>query len=130
MGRLRSSPAAPLTDWSSSKSRTTSTAATTSATSTADDSNTTTEDPQRFVQYALVCLVAMVGYADRINMSVAVLGMADEMGWTLQDRAASMAAFFYGCVRTACTYRTLRSSFRWSSIRAFLLLGDVWRVVA
>ena len=55
-------------------------------------------DPHRFVQYAMVCLMSMVGYADRINMSVAVLGMADELGWTLQDRGASMAAFFYGCV--------------------------------
>lgn len=55
--------------------------------------------PERYVQYALLCLVAMVGYADRINMSVAVLGMADELGWTLHDRGAAMAAFFYGyCV--------------------------------
>ena len=35
-------------------------------------------------------------YADRINMSVAVIGMADELEWTLQQRAQAMSAFFYG----------------------------------
>ena len=36
--------------------------------------------PPRYTQYALMCIVGLVGYADRINMSVAVIGMAEELG--------------------------------------------------
>ena len=40
---------------------------------------------ERHVQYILLCLVGLVGYADRINMSVAVIGMAEELDWTLMQ---------------------------------------------
>jgi hypothetical protein len=43
-----------------------------------------------------VLLVGLVGYCDRINMSVAVIGMADELGWTLYQRSTAMTAFFFG----------------------------------
>ena len=73
------------------------------------------------MQYALLCAAGCVGYADRINMSVAVLGMSKELGaplplllqlvlllalrlmllnadWTMEQRSSALSVFFWGYV--------------------------------
>ena len=37
-------------------------------------------------------------YSDRVNISVAIVHMADEYGWTMQERGGPMSAFFYGYI--------------------------------
>ena len=37
-------------------------------------------------------------YCDRVNLSVAVISMADELEWDREQQAAVLAAFFYGYV--------------------------------
>lgn len=46
----------------------------------------------------LCAVCAFISYADRVNLSVAVIPMAEQLGWNLSEKAAVLAAFFYGYV--------------------------------
>ena len=42
--------------------------------------------------------VIMLCYSDRVNISIAIVHMAEEKNWTMSERAAPMSAFFYGYI--------------------------------
>jgi sugar phosphate permease len=48
----------------------------------------------------LLCLCHIVSYADRFNISVAILHMADEYGYSLQKQGHVFASFFWGYMVT------------------------------
>ena len=75
-----------------------------------DDNSTTTYVPssaavlqqqQRHKSNVIVLLCAgcsFLSYIDRTTLSVAVIPMADELNWSLHDKAAALGAFFHGYV--------------------------------
>lgn len=49
----------------------------------------------------LLCWLAnIVCYADRINISVAIISMSEEMGWRESEEGYVLSAFFYGYMIT------------------------------
>lgn len=48
----------------------------------------------------LLCLCHIVSYADRFNISVAILHMASEYGYSFEEQGHIFAAFFYGYITT------------------------------
>jgi hypothetical protein len=56
------------------------------------------ERQQRTLPTAVLWAMAYIalGYSDRVNMSVAVVHIAEEKGWSMEHRGAVMSAFFYG----------------------------------
>lgn len=48
------------------------------------------------VLWAASCITLC--YADRVNISVAVVEMAKEFGWSLEERGRLLSAFFYGYI--------------------------------
>lgn len=52
--------------------------------------------PKRFTIYGLCCIAAMIGYLDRISISVASITMQQFFGWTDTDKGAVLSAFFVG----------------------------------
>eukprot|EP00040_Diaphanoeca_grandis_P017614 m.92205 g.92205 ORF g.92205 m.92205 type:complete len:428 (+) comp26528_c0_seq2:134-1417(+) len=48
------------------------------------------------VMVMLCTICAHISYADRAFLSVVVISMTDELGWTLADKAAVMGSFFPG----------------------------------
>jgi MFS transporter, ACS family, solute carrier family 17 (sodium-dependent inorganic phosphate cotransporter), other len=56
-------------------------------------------DADAFTRRRMVLLCAaccLLNYADRVNISVVILPMAGEYGWSTSDQAAVMSAFFFG----------------------------------
>jgi MFS transporter, ACS family, solute carrier family 17 (sodium-dependent inorganic phosphate cotransporter), other len=52
--------------------------------------------PLRFKMVLLCAACCLLNYADRVNISVVILPMANEYGWTTADQASVMSAFFCG----------------------------------
>jgi ACS family sodium-dependent inorganic phosphate cotransporter len=52
--------------------------------------------PKRYTVVGLCFLAAFVCYIDRVNISVAVLAMQDEFGWTETTKGLVLSAFFVG----------------------------------
>jgi hypothetical protein len=51
---------------------------------------------RRHVIVGLLMLCAAINYADRVNISIAVVDMASTYGWDMQTRAAVLSSFFWG----------------------------------
>jgi hypothetical protein len=65
---------------------------------------------ERHVIVLLLAACAMLNYADRINASVAVIPMAKQFNWSLQQQSAFMSSFFLGCVLPGgCDHVTFHS---------------------
>ena len=47
----------------------------------------------------VLCATAgFLAYIDRVNISVAIVEMGEDLGWTLQERGVVLASFFYGYI--------------------------------
>lgn len=55
---------------------------------------------EKLVIAFLICLCHVISYADRFNMSVAILHMEKDYGYTSEDKGLVFAAFFYGYLIT------------------------------
>lgn len=52
--------------------------------------------PRRYVLVFLVFLSVFVCYMDRVNISVAIIPMAEDLGWSLQTQGLVLSSFFAG----------------------------------
>src|SRR5215475_791695 len=56
--------------------------------------------PRRFVLIGLCFLSTFVCYIDRVNMSVAIIPMAEEFKWDQTTKGIVLSSFFYGYLAT------------------------------
>jgi ACS family sodium-dependent inorganic phosphate cotransporter len=56
--------------------------------------------PKRFSVIGLCFLSTFICYLDRVNISVAIIPMAAELGWSLSTQGVVLSAFFYGYLAT------------------------------
>lgn len=56
--------------------------------------------PRRFILIGLCFLSTFICYIDRVNMSVAILPMAEEFQWNQTIRGVVLSSFFYGYLAT------------------------------
>lgn len=52
--------------------------------------------PERWVMVILCAICCFINYADRVNMSVAVLAIGEEYGYNKREQGVIMSAFFLG----------------------------------
>jgi ACS family sodium-dependent inorganic phosphate cotransporter len=52
--------------------------------------------PRRYVVVGLVFLSVFICYIDRVNISVAIIPMAEELGWDLSTQGIVLSSFFFG----------------------------------
>ncbi len=56
--------------------------------------------PQRFNVIGLCALATFICFLDRVNISVAIIPMAGELGWSLSTQGLVLSAFFWGYLAT------------------------------
>jgi MFS transporter, ACS family, solute carrier family 17 (sodium-dependent inorganic phosphate cotransporter), other len=56
--------------------------------------------PRRFTLVGLCFLSTLICYIDRVNISVAIIPMAEEFGWDQTTRGIVLSSFFYGYLAT------------------------------
>src|SRR5262249_33265936 len=56
--------------------------------------------PRRFILIGLCFLSTFICYIDRVNMSVAIIPMAEEFKWDQTTRGIVLSSFFYGYLAT------------------------------
>src|SRR5262245_40792728 len=56
--------------------------------------------PQRFNVIGLCFASTFICYLDRVNISVAIIPMAEQVGWSLSTQGLVLSAFFYGYLAT------------------------------
>jgi len=56
--------------------------------------------PRRFILVGLCFLSTLICYIDRVNMSVAIIPMAEEFKWAQTTRGIVLSSFFYGYLAT------------------------------
>ncbi len=56
--------------------------------------------PRRYSLVALCFLSTFICYIDRVNISVAIIPMAEEFGWDQTTRGIVLSSFFYGYLAT------------------------------
>jgi hypothetical protein len=52
---------------------------------------------KRHTQVALVALCSAINYADRVNISIAVVDMKQTFQWNMGTQALVLSSFFWGC---------------------------------
>eukprot|EP01052_Picozoa_sp_SAG31_P053269 SAG31_NODE_13569_length_860_cov_1.873850_1_plen_162_part_01 len=52
----------------------------------------------RHTQILLLVLCSAINYADRVNISIAIVDMAAAHGWSLKTQALVMSSFFWGYI--------------------------------
>ena len=52
---------------------------------------------KRHTQVALVALCSAINYADRVNISIAVVDMKETFKWDMATQAIVLSSFFWGC---------------------------------
>ena len=52
---------------------------------------------KRHTQVALVALCSAINYADRVNISIAVVDMKQTFKWNMGTQALVLSSFFWGC---------------------------------
>lgn len=52
--------------------------------------------PERHIMVALCALCCFINYADRVNMSVAIIAMAEQYGYRVEQQGMIMSYFFLG----------------------------------
>jgi len=56
--------------------------------------------PRRFIVVGLCCAAIFVCYLDRVNISVAIIPMAESMGWAPDKQGLVLSSFFIGYIAT------------------------------
>jgi ACS family sodium-dependent inorganic phosphate cotransporter len=52
---------------------------------------------KRHTQVMLVAMCSAINYADRVNISIAVVDMKQSFGWEMATQAMVLSSFFWGC---------------------------------
>ena len=79
--------------------------------------------PRRFSVIGLCFLSTFICYLDRVNMSVAIIPMAEEFGWSQTTRGVVLSSFFYGYLVTQIVGGWLADRF---GAKTVLGLGVIW----
>ena len=58
---------------------------------------------KRHTQVFLVALCSAINYADRVNISIAVVDMKHAYRWEMETQAFVLSSFFWGCESPPCT---------------------------
>lgn len=61
---------------------------------------------KRHTQVFLVALCSAINYADRVNISIAVVDMKQTYNWEMETQALVLSSFFWGCESPPCTAST------------------------
>jgi ACS family sodium-dependent inorganic phosphate cotransporter len=56
--------------------------------------------PRRFTLVAMSFVAILICYIDRVNMSVAIIPMSEELGWDQTTQGIVLSSFFYGYLAT------------------------------
>ena len=56
--------------------------------------------PKRYTLVLLCVLSVFICYMDRVNISVAIMPMAEEFGWSAQTNGLVLSSFFIGYILT------------------------------
>ncbi len=56
--------------------------------------------PRRYVLVALSCIAILICYLDRINISVAIIPMSEDLGWAPDKQGLALSSFFVGYLLT------------------------------
>lgn len=70
---------------------------------------------------------AAIGYCDRVNLSVAVLPISSELGWTVSERGYVLGAFFNGYVCSQIFGAQLARAYGWKRVLGVAVL--LWSIV-
>jgi ACS family sodium-dependent inorganic phosphate cotransporter len=79
--------------------------------------------PRRLTVVILCFLSALICYIDRVNISVAIIPMAEEFGWDNTTRGLVLSSFFYGYMATQVLGGWLADRF---GAKAVLGFGVLW----
>jgi MFS family permease len=82
--------------------------------------------PRRFVVVGLSCAAIFVCYLDRVNISVAIIPMAESMGWAPDKQGLALSSFFIGYIATQIVGGRLADKHGGKAILAIGVL--VWSV--
>lgn len=96
--------------------------------------------PERYVMVLLCAICCFINYADRVNMSVAIIALGDEYGYNKKERGIIMSSFFLGylpmqlgaamfCRRYGGKKVLSRGAFLWS-LFTILTPGASWAGLA
>ena len=56
------------------------------------------QQPRRVHVAVLAFLAVFICYIDRVNISVAIIPMAEDLGWGMQQQGTVLSAFFAGYI--------------------------------
>lgn len=79
--------------------------------------------PRRFILVGLCFFSTFICYIDRVNMSVAIIPMADEFGWNQTTKGIVLSSFFYGYLATQVLGGWLADRYGGKAILGF---GVLW----
>jgi MFS family permease len=65
-----------------------------------DDESPRKRIPSRFGTLGLLWLCNVISFMDRTNISVAIIPMATEFGWSDSRKGTVLSSFFYGYITT------------------------------
>ena len=82
--------------------------------------------PRRHTVVALSCIAVFICYLDRVNISVAIIPMAQEMGWAADIQGLVLSSFFVGYALTQVIGGRLADRYGGKAILAIGVL--VWSV--
>src|SRR5215510_14534648 len=79
--------------------------------------------PRRFVLVGLCFLSTFICYIDRVNMSVAIIPMAEEFKWDQTTKGIVLSSFFYGYLATQVLGGWLADRYGGKAVLSF---GVLW----
>eukprot|EP00924_Labyrinthula_sp_SR-Ha-C_P013617 maker-scaffold_5-snap-gene-8.15-mRNA-1 protein AED:0.00 eAED:0.00 QI:38/1/1/1/0.5/0.66/3/837/468 len=82
---------------------------------------------QRYTFVSLAGLCVGISYCDRVNISVAIVAMAEELNWSLSTQGTILGAFFYGYVVSQILGAILSSRYGGDKVLGFAALG--WSIL-
>ena len=82
--------------------------------------------PRRYTLVALSCIAIFICYLDRINISVAIIPMSEELGWTPDKQGLALSSFFVGYLLTQILGGGLADKYGGKAVLAVGVL--VWSV--
>jgi MFS family permease len=82
--------------------------------------------PRRYTVVALSCAAILICYLDRINISIAIIPMSEDLGWAPDKQGLALSSFFVGYLLTQILGGRLADKYGGKAILAIGVL--VWSV--
>lgn len=83
--------------------------------------------PRRLLVVALIFIACVIAYTDRVNISVAVVAMREQFGWSQKHKGLVLSAFFYGYMLCMFAGGMLATRFGGKRVLGYCVLG--WSVL-